>query len=570
MQYISKATENNWRRLNSDTSSRLTSRANKTASSRKVVASSYLKSREAIRYLHEIYEIDAPVKDIMYSLCVRSLQLAGIADKPHVIEFLNSLSGNIIPGIHVSDGLFADNNDILGFIYQSLVSEAVRILSGIYYTNAEIVRYIASHLKIAEGETVLDPCCGSGTFLLHCGVDNPEFLYGFDIDPIAVMLASTNLLIRFRDRVFTPNIFCLDFLDRNAPQGVHCGPDKFDFILTNPPWGADKAGAYDGLYPQIKSRERASMTIISALSHLADGGKACMVLPLSILNTAVHSDIRRHILTQSRIDRIDIFAERFDGVFTNFFSLQILKDEAGSRQQYIVTGNGNPATITLGENDIDQCELKLTAASDIQQSVISKMETMGCQTLADSRFALGIVTGDNKRLLLDTPEEGAEPIYTGKDVACTRMLPANKYIRFNRNAFQQCAPEQCYRAPEKLVYRFIARYPIVSYDTTGALTLNSANIIIPTLRGISTKGVCALLNSSLYRYYYVTKFRDIKVLKKNLCALPFPELSAVQDKKLSRMLESNLRFEQIDAEVFSIFNITSTERQFILKELSNT
>ena len=38
---------------------------------------------------------------------------------------------------------------------------------------------------LADGETFLDPCCGSGSFLLSVRTNTPECLYGFDINPIA-------------------------------------------------------------------------------------------------------------------------------------------------------------------------------------------------------------------------------------------------------------------------------------------------------------------------------------------------------------------------------------------------
>ena len=52
------------------------------------------------------------------------------------------------------------------------------------------------------------------------------------------------------------------------------------------------------------------------------------------------------------------------------------------------------------------------------------------------------------------------------------------YTTFDRDRFQQSARESLYRKP-KLVYRFIARELVVALDTSGAFTLNSANIIVP-------------------------------------------------------------------------------------------
>jgi hypothetical protein len=121
-----------------------------------------------------------------------------------------------------------------------------------------------------------------------------------------------------------------------------------------------------------------------------------------------------------------------------------------------------------------------------------------------------------------------------------------------------------------LIYRFIAKYPIVAYDDKQCLCLNSANILIPDLDGISIKSTAALLNSSLYHYYYSIKFSDIKVLKGNLQELPFPKLTKCQDQKLSNLVSSiqsssysEKHQEELDDAVYSLFKITPTEQQQI-------
>ena len=107
----------------------------------------------------------------------------------------------------------------------------------------------------------------------------------------------------------------------------------------------------------------------------------------------------------------------------------------------------------------------------------------------------------------------------------------------------------------------------MAYDNQQRLCLNSANILIPLVDGLSIKSVAALLNSSLYHYYYSMKFPDIKVLKGNLQQLPFPKLTARQDKKLSRMVtsfQSSLHPEAnqraLDKAVYDIFDITPSEQ----------
>lgn len=566
---ISKATEYNWRRLNRSASSRLTSRANKTASKRRIPASSYITNSLANALLQSLIHVTATVADIMYTLCRAALENAGIINQSHVRDFLNTCQGKIVRELYIPNGVFNDGNDVLGFIYQSLTDEGTRNIYGIYYTHKEIVDTIVDRLKIGEDQTVFDPCCGSGAFLLRCPAVRPENLYGFDTDKIAVMIASTNLLIKYKGTSFTPRIFNQDFLDVNLFAAPDI-PKEFDYILTNPPWGPDRTGSYSHLYPQIKSNERASMVVVNSFKYLSNNGLACFVLPRSILNTAIHMPLRKYLLSNFELRRIDIFSTRFDGVFTDSFSVSIVNRRPVAGQTYSVCGpNSAVESVSLAQNDILSGEIRTNNRSDFAASILNKMEGKRYSTLSSSRFALGIVTGDNKSRLTLAPEDDAEPVYTGKEVAPLRLTSPSRFIKYNRSEFQQCAPDECYRAPEKLIYRFIAKYPIVAYDDSGSLTLNSANIIIPKLDGISPKSTCVLLNSALYRFYYVMNFKDIKVLKGNLCKIPFPSISSSDDERLTAMFESGASMERIDDEVYSMFDITADEVAYIKHHFEN-
>lgn len=563
MPNISRATEYNWRRLNSSAAGKLKARANKTASTRRITATSYLNSPKANQLLLAVENVNAPIPDIMYSLCHKALQEAGIADCPHVMSFLNGYREHSLLPVPFPDGCFEPDTDTLGFIYQSLTSEGSRNRTGLYYTSSEIVSHLIKTVNPAPDETILDPCCGSGAFLLQCRTEHPENLHGYDNDPITVMIASVNLLLKYRHIAFTPNIQYRDFLDYGLFTDID-QPDGFDYIFTNPPWGTDRTALYAGFYPAVKSNERASMVVTAALGTLKPHGRAIFVLPVSLLKTSIHADIRKYLLRNFRILRIDLFNKRFDGVYTNFFAIEIENSRPNTGEQtYQVTDAANTSEwITLSEADITAGNIRMSVESDLARSIMQKVDARCRTTLSGCRFALGIVTGDNKNKLLAAPAPGAEPIYTGKEIAPMRLTAPNKYIIYNRADFQQCAPDECYRAPEKLIYRFIARYPIVSYDTSGALCLNSANIIIPDIDGISAKCIAALLNSALYRFYYTSKFHDIKVLKGNLQKLPIPQLTANEDNILSALADSNDSIA-INDFIFNLFGISQSEQTYI-------
>ena len=570
MLQISKATEYNWKKLNSNSAEKLTKRANKTQSKKRVVATSYLDYAPANQLLNIVLSLEASVKDIIYSLCLSCLKYHNIFDKKNVQAFVSQYAHYKLITIPVPEGIWDGNNDVLGFIYQSLITEGDRNLTGQYYTNKRVVDYMTNEKNLADGETFLDPCCGSGAFLLSVRTETPECLFGFDINPIAVMITGVNLLVKYADKDFTPQVYCLDFLKKNLFKAERKDiPLRFDNIYTNPPWGSDKNGFYGSDFPEIKSKERSSMVIVESLKRLNPNGNFCFLLPTSLLKIKNHHDVRKYILSNASIQKIDLYSDRFDGVFTDYFSINLSRVST-DHQEYIVSTGGKTINIVLSESEKQSGTIVVEQLSSIDESIVKKIESRRHDDLKHSQWALGIVTGDNKSKVKKEMAIGLEPVYTGKQVTPFILQEASSYILFAPELFQQCAKEEYFRAPEKLIYRFIAKYPIVAYDDKQCLCLNSANILIPELDGISIKSVAALLNSSLYHYYYSIKFSDIKVLKGNLQELPFPKLTKSQDERLCNLVSSiqTSCFSEdyqckLDEMVYSLFKITPVEQEQI-------
>lgn len=572
---ISKTTKHNWEKLKSDSNGKLTKRANKTLSKKRIVATGYLDFAPANQLLSNIASTGHSVGDIMYTLCLSYLSHANLLERDNVKTFISTFASHKVVNIEIPVGIWESPNDVLGFVYQSLITEGERNMTGQYYTNRRVADYMLSGKTLEDGETFLDPCCGSGAFLLAVSTDTPSCLYGFDINPIATMIAGTNLLVKYARHDFIPNVYCMDFLQKESYNSRISNniPPKFDNIYTNPPWGTDKESTYIKDFPEIKSKERSSMMIVESLKRLEDDGDFYFLLPTSLLKIKIHKDIRKYILSNATIRKIDLFTDRFDGVFTDYFSIR-LSGVPTEHQEYDVTSGKGTAHISLSASDKRAGNIATKELSLTDISIIQKMESLRHDDLTHSQWALGIVTGDNKSKVKKEKSAGMEPIYRGKQVTPFKLHQESSYIHFAPETFQQCAKERIYRAPEKLIYKFIATHPIVAYDDKQCLCLNSANILIPELDSISIKSAAALLNSALYHYYYSIRFTDIKVLKGNLQELPFPLLTKEQDNSLSTLVsqihasEYNQNYQQtINETVFRLFNITPAEQAYILERI---
>ena len=182
--------------------------------------------------------------------------------------------------------------------------------------------------------------------------------------------------------------------------------------------------------------------------------------------------------------------------------------------------------------------------------MLRRIWELGRYDLSGSRWALGLVTGNNRELLQETWEEGREPIYTGREVERYVLRPPRKFLRYDRAQLQQAAPEEVYRAPEKLVYKFISRRLVFACDRSCSLLLNSANLLQPRVPGMGTLAVLAFLNSDVFQFFYRQLFGEVKVLKGNLLELRFPEIGETDNARLEAWVEGILAGDsQLDSAI---------------------
>ncbi len=568
---ISPATRRNWNRLHAEApTGRLVSRANKRLSEKNVIPFEYVSSSSAVDWiltlLQEIRTNDWSISSVMYSLCANLLHHYSLWDAALSADLFADLPmcGTIEEILSLT--LPQGEHDLLGLVYQSLLSEGTRNRMGIYYTPPSIIRSMTEDLPIADLKCCIDPCCGSGAFLtalLDKGVP-PENIFGCDSDPIAILLARVNLLIA-REGGGIPKVVCADFLHDVLPF-----PSSFDLIITNPPWGAfsDKLK-----FNTLTFNESFSCFLYAACQHLKINGIIRFLLPESFLNVRAHGALRRYLIEHLHIREICFFDESFSGVTTRCISIEV--HAAASDDSLHLRGSQIDTHIPYSfyRRNID-CIIRPLDALDC--SILKKIYARGALSLKGSTWALGIVTGDNKRLLLNTPADGTEPILTGKEIEPYRIKPASKYIRYDRAAFQQAARDEYYHTKEKLVYRFICDRPVFALDRSGMLCLNSANILIPQTENFSVYALLALLNSAPIQYLYMKQFGGMKVLKNHLEKLPLPALTLEEDRFISSQVRlllcadaENRRTlqDKLNRYFFELYAFCQEERQRILSTL---
>ena len=468
-----------------------------------------------------------------------------------------------------------NSGDVLGFIYQSLLAEGNKSQTGSYYTPRNVVNDVVKEY-VREDSKVLDPCCGTGQYLISFSevVKDPRNIYGIDVDPIATRIARINLLMKFRDQDFSPNIVCKNTLLEIGNYDLFSLDDEsvkdFDVIATNPPWGLhfskEEAGKLEKIYQNITSQESFSYFLIKGVELLKDGGILSFILPESILNVKTHKDIRDFLLNNSSINKVVYLDRVFKNVFTPVIRLDLKKSKESKNTEIVKDGQIHSIKQNRWLGNVNYVFDIHSNESDIE--ILNKIYNLQHTTLKNqAEWALGIVTGNNHKFIRPNPEDGYEEIYRGKDVDRFILKQPTSYIRFTPEEFQQVAPIEKYRASEKLIYKFISKRLVFAYDEQQKLTLNSANIVIPKIINYPLKVIAALFNSLPYQYIFLKKFSSIKVLRNHIEDLPLPNWETYVFSDIIRMVDRIIGktedSELLDDYIMDRLLLSSNEKTYI-------
>lgn len=266
---------------------------------------------------------------------------------------------------------FADvDSDLIGTIYNTYVERKEKKQKGQYYTPPPVVRYILDETGYRAGPSIIgsnkkliDPACGSGTFLveaarrltqtyLQTNAGQPreilnrvrDSLYGFDLNPFACYLAEVNLLIQVLDlvkpamadgepprlqRFHVYNVDALappsgvlyyarantlmaeemDVVDRiKGRAGEYAS--GFAFVVANPPYGAGLTDAYKqalrSWWPDVFYGKPDTYVFFYALALrlLGASGRLGFITPNTFLMGTNTDALRNALLSSGRLTQI--------------------------------------------------------------------------------------------------------------------------------------------------------------------------------------------------------------------------------------------------------------------------
>ncbi len=201
-----------------------------------------------------------------------------------------------------------------------------------YYTKSEpIVSYMVDLLDLKGTETIFEPCAGDGVFIdliltkyLNIQID------AFELNKNAF----DTLKSKYRD-LENITIKQTDTLTDMDLEFLCSMGGKYDAVIANPPYGAwrntiDRATLkkrFNGFY----AKESYSLFLYRSIESLNEGGKLVFIIPDTYLNLNMHKDIRKYILSNTKIKEIALFpSSYFPGVNFGYANLSIIALEKSS------------------------------------------------------------------------------------------------------------------------------------------------------------------------------------------------------------------------------------------------
>ena len=188
--------------------------------------------------------------------------------------------------------------------------------AGEYYTPRAETEFMEDIVNPQLGESVLDPACGTGGFLVNAierlknQVKTPEddqilqkSIHGVEKKPLPHMLAMTNMMLHGID--VPTNIRHDNTLSR--PLKDYDRKERVDCIVTNPPFGGMEEDGIEQNFPRkYQTRETADL-FMALIMHLlkSDGGRAAIILPDGFLfGEGVKTTLKKELLADFNLHTI--------------------------------------------------------------------------------------------------------------------------------------------------------------------------------------------------------------------------------------------------------------------------
>ena len=249
---------------------------------------------------------------------------------------------NKIEGIHFNS---TEELHVLSRTYETLLKEMRDAAgdAGEFYTPRPVVKLLVELIDPKLGETVLDPACGTGGFLVeayahmarNCKTVQQRqklqqgTILGNEAKPLPYLLAQMNLLLHGLE---TPRIEPGNSL---AVALREIGDkDRVDVILTNPPFGGEEERGILSNFPEDKQTAETALLflqlIMRKLKRAPKPGRAAVVVPNGVLfGDGIAARIKEELLREFNLHTILRLPNGVFAPYTNIPTNILFFDRSG-------------------------------------------------------------------------------------------------------------------------------------------------------------------------------------------------------------------------------------------------
>lgn len=246
----------------------------------------------------------------------------------------------LVSAVQMIDSLPLTEGDTKGDLYEYLLSKLTTAgINGQFRTPRHIIGLMVEMLAPRPDETIADPSCGTGGFLvetmqyLYKAYTSPEgiqieddgekiytgdllepyrehiqtdMLYGFDFDVTMLRIAAMNLLLHGIEQ---PAIHYADTLGKKFGDDKSSkSSDSFDVVLANPPFtgSLDISNVHLSLYGTVKTKKTELLFLALILRMLKQGGRSATIVPDGVLfgSSKAHLDLRRTLVESNQLEAV--------------------------------------------------------------------------------------------------------------------------------------------------------------------------------------------------------------------------------------------------------------------------
>lgn len=274
-------------------------------------------------------QINAGIKDILSGMLHDSMDRAkkltvlqtNILENQHVnelqsegyIKILDFIKKNILP--YINEFSF-EGHDILSYFFTTFNKYVAREDKNQAFTPNHIAHFMCKIGGIHRNTRVLDPTCGSGTFLVQamsqilkeCETDAEKShvkahqIYGIEFNDNVYGLATTNMLIHGDGNSNIQSGSCF-------AKGQWIADSNINLVLMNPPYNASKNQVprpYAAIYGKSTTDPTKGLGFVQFIADAVGQGRLLTLLPMActLSSSTIINDFKAKMLQNHTLDAV--------------------------------------------------------------------------------------------------------------------------------------------------------------------------------------------------------------------------------------------------------------------------